>query len=103
MRYIGKYDELSPGRGYDTMRNHMEETPYPQKERVIKYLTSGKIDMVSAEIPKDVLTGKRIPGEKIGMNDGKYLWWNTLAYYVAEYNLRLPEDFENHIMKSTML
>lgn len=102
MIYIGKYDELSKGRGYDSMKNHMESSDYPQKEKVIQYLTSGKIDMVSAEIPQDVFTGERIPGEKLGMNDGTFIWWNTLAYYVRKYNLRLPEEFENHIMKSTM-
>lgn len=102
MIYIGKYDELSKGRGYDSMRKYMESSEYPQKKKIIQYLNSGKIDMVSAEIPKDVFTGQRIPGEKLGMNDGTFLWWNTLAYYVEKYNLRLPEEFENHIMKSTM-
>lgn len=102
MIYIGRYDELSPGKGYDSIKNHMKQGNYAGKEKIVKYLKSGTIDMVSAEIPKDAITGKRIPGEKIGMNDGKFSWWNTLAYYVEKYNLRLPEEFENHIIKSTM-
>lgn len=102
MIYIGKYDELSPGRGYDSIRNHMEEKTYPHKEQIVKYLTSGKIDMISAEIPRDALTGQTIPGEKLGMNDGTFVWWNTLAYYVDKYNLRLPEEFELHVLKSTL-
>ena len=99
MIYIGEYDELSPGKGYDSMKAHFEKDVYPGKEKIVKYLTTGKIDMASLELPKDVFTGERIRMEKLGMNDGIYMWWNTLAYYVDKYNLRLPEDFEKHILK----
>ena len=99
MIYIGKYNELSPGRGYDSMKEHFEKGAYPGKEKIVKYLTSGKIDWASLELPKDVFTGERIRMEKLGMNDGVYTWWNTLAYYVEKYNLRLPKDFEEHILK----
>ena len=102
MIYIGKYDEFSPGRGYDSIKNHFVPIGYANKEKIVEYLMSGSVDMVSAELPKDVLTGQVITGEKLGMSDGKFAWWNTLAYYVEKYNLRLPEEFENHILKSTM-
>ena len=45
--------------------------------------------MVSLQIPKDVITGETIKMEKIGMNDGEYTWFNTLAYYIEKYNLLL--------------
>ena len=99
MIYIGRYEELAPGRGYDSLKMHFETGEYPQKEKIVKYLTSGEVDMASLELPKDVFTGERIRMEKLGMNDGVYMWWNTLAYYVEKYNLRLPKDFEEHILK----
>jgi len=99
MIYIEKYDELSPGKGYDSMKKHFEKGAYPGKEKIVKYLTSGKVDMASFQLPKDVFTGERIPMTMLGMNDGVYMWWNTLAYYVDKYNLRLPEEFEKHILK----
>lgn len=102
MIYIGKYEELSPGRGYESMKSHMEGSSYKNQDIIIKYLKSGKVDMVSAAIPRDVFTGSTIPGGKLGMNDGEYMWWSTIAYYVEKYNLRLPEYFENHILKSTV-
>ena len=34
------------------------------------------------------------------MNDGVYTGFNTLVYYVDKYNLRLPEDFEKHVLSS---
>ena len=50
-------------------------------------------------IAKDVFTGDQISNEMIGMNDGEYTWFNTLAYYVEKYNLRLPKEFEDKILK----
>jgi len=101
MIYIGSYEELIPGKGYDSLRDHMEASPYPHQETIVNYLRSGEMDMFSLQLPKDVFTGQRIPGEKLGMNDGVYTWWNTLAYYVEKYNLRLPKNFEEHVLRQT--
>ena len=101
MIYIGQYEELVPGRGYPSMRDCFEAGEYTNKEKIIHYLRTGKIDMVSMARAIDVLTGELIPWEKLGMSDGKYMWWNTLAYYVEKYNLRLPEAFEKHILEKT--
>lgn len=98
MIYIGKYEELSPGRGFDSMKEHFESYNYPGKEKILEYLRSGKVDMVSTDMARDVFTGEVIKIEKLGMNDGKYMWWNTISYYVEKYNLRLPEEFEKHIL-----
>ena len=97
--YIGKYEEIVPNKGYESMLEHLEKGSYPNQKKIVHYLRSGNVDMVSAEIPKDCFTGERIPGEKLGMNDGEYVWWNTLAHYVEKYNLRLPKEFEEHILK----
>lgn len=39
MKYVGKYEELIPGKGYDTLKSHCDEQPYGiLKEMVgIKY------------------------------------------------------------------
>ena len=82
------------------MKDHFEEKPYTGQDKIIRYLKNGTEDMVSMRIPKDVFTNKVIQGGMIGLNDGKYSWWNTLAYYVENYNLRLPEEFEKHILNN---
>ncbi len=38
--------------------------------------------------------------ERVCISDGVYVWSNILSYYVDKYNLRLPKDFEEHILKS---
>jgi len=99
--YIGEFEELSPGRGYASIKQHMEAQPYSGQAYITQYLRNGKTDMVSMKIPKDVFTGEIIEkGQMLGMNDGVYMWWNTLAHYVERYNLRLPKDFEEHILQT---
>lgn len=99
MIYIGKYEELAPGRGFDSIKEHLDPHEYPGQREIVKYLKSGMVDMVSTELPRDVFTGEKIEMEKLGMNDGKFTWWNTLSYYVERYNLRLPQEFERHILR----
>lgn len=36
------------------------------------------------------------------MTDGKFTWNTTLAYYVENYNLRLPKDFEEHVLSAIL-
>lgn len=99
MIYIGKYKELNPGKDFPSMREYMCEEPYVGQEIVARYLRTATVDMVRVAIPKDVFTGETINMEMLGMNDGEYTWFNTLAYYVEKYNLRLPKDFEDKVLK----
>lgn len=100
MIFIGRYDEFNPGKNYPSIREFFSDAPYEGQGRIIHYLKHGSEDMASFRLPKDVITGEIIPMSAIGMNDGEYSWFNTLAYYVEKYNLRLPEDFEKKILNN---
>jgi hypothetical protein len=97
--YIENYDELSPGKRYPSMRDSFAAQPYPEQTRVAAYLRNGTSFMASVALPRDVITGKRFPGETLVMHDGKYCWSTDLVYYVEKYNLRLPVEIEQHILK----
>lgn len=98
MVFIGRYNELIPGKGYPSMKDFFSRTPYEGQQKIIDYLLHGIEDIVSGAIPKDVISGRPIRMEKVGMNDGEYTWFNTLAYYVQRYNLRLPKEFEEKVL-----
>lgn len=98
MIYIGEYKEFNPNFDYPSIKTFFESSKYDGQDKIANYLRHGKKTIVSAQIPKDVITGKTIRMEKIGMNDGVYTWFNTLSYYVEKYNLRLPKEFEEHIL-----
>ena len=99
MEFIGKYRELNPSyQQYDSMKDHFSEDRYPNQDRIIDYLKNGITDCARIGVPRDVFTGETIRMEELGMNDGVYTWFNTLAYYVDRYNLVLPEKFVAHIL-----
>lgn len=99
MIIIGQYEELSPGHGYPRMKDSMQDTKYERMDDIISYLENAKDTMASFRLPKDVFTGESIKVTPLLKNDGVYVWWSTLTYYISKYNLRLPKDVENHILK----
>lgn len=98
MIYIGNYKEFET-ESKVSMKDFFEKEGYENQEKIAEYLKSnGKNIMVSASYHKDVFTSQSTGIEEICKEDGKYRWFNILAYYVEKYNLRLPEDFEIHIL-----
>lgn len=87
-----------PGMQLPSMTDFFEEKPYIGKDRIISYLKKGRKTYSATSYAYDKFTGKRIPGEYCGMTDGEYSWNSSLAHYVEEYNLRLPQEFERKVL-----
>ena len=101
MIILGKYDEIWSGQGYPKMRDSFEKNRYENQERIIEYLKRGHVHMVTASPVKDYFTGEYTNIEKIFLDDGEYSWCSSLIYYVDKYNLVLPKDFIDHVIKKT--
>lgn len=100
-KFVG-YAELGDTDG-PKMKDCFEAKRYEEQDRIVRYLKgtkSAKELFVSTAIPKDVFTNESIKMEDICMGDDIYAWSNILSYYVDKYNLRLPKEFEEHILKS---
>lgn len=89
-----QFEEFGPGMGFPSMKTSFSQSPYPNKDKVIAYLSKGRKTYSATSHSRDVFTGEMIPGERCGMTDGEYSWNSALAYYVGKYNLRLPSRFE---------
>ncbi len=98
MEFIGKYKEFNKSKDFPSIKDSFSDAPYEGKQKIIYFLKHGKEDLVSMELPRDVITNEPIPMEKVRMNDGKYTWFNTLAYYVDKYNLRFDKEIEDYIL-----
>jgi len=81
-----------------SIQDYLEEGPYPNQDKIIHFLKNGKIEFAQMSRDRDIFTGNRIPYEVLVMSDGDYFWANTLAWYVENYNLRMPEEFEAYIL-----
>ncbi|MGI6157512.1 MAG: hypothetical protein ACOYH4_03415 [Saccharofermentanales bacterium] len=78
--------------------------PYENQDIISRYLrNAGEADIAVPGNSNDIFTGNKIPGYFEGRHDEKYHWWTTLAYYVENYNLKLPEPFESHILSKYAL
>lgn len=101
MIYIGSYDEITPNKGYPLMKNSMNDRKYNSQDKIVSYLRRGKMIMVAAGASKpDVFTGEPIKGESGILSDDVYAWSSSLPYYVEKYNVKLPDDFEQHVLST---
>ena len=98
MIVLGQYDEFCPGMNLPKLSECINNSPYPEKDRIVEYLKRGHIHAVTASPVIDVLTGMSAGFEKLFLDDGEYSWCNSLAYYVDKYNLRLDQEFERKVL-----
>ena len=100
MIILGKFNEFAPNMGFPSINDYLMDKPYDSKEKIIDYMLNGSVHMVTASKPIDIFTGNVINYDLVFMDDGEYSWTSKLIYYVDKYNLKLPEDFINHIMNN---
>lgn len=104
MPFLDQYEELNPGNGFPKMRDHISDIPYSTKPYILEHLKSGTGHIATAARIYDCYTGEPVQGYGflIHMNDGEYFWTNKLIYYIDRYNLRLPADIEENILKKCL-
>lgn len=97
------YQELtnsSEKEKYPKMVDNFDKEKYKGKEKIVAFLRHGGLPLFAkAGRNKDVFTGEYIDIDPVGRESGEYQWMSTLSHYVDKYNLRLPEEFENYILK----
>ena len=99
MKILGDYKELNSKASLPSLRDFCQDTQYEYQKEIIQYLRNGHKDACSPGIVKDYFTGEIIEGELFCMSDGMYGWRSDIVYYVEKYNLRLPDDFIDHVLK----
>lgn len=97
---LGKYEELAPGMGFPSIKDSIQEKPYKSKAAIVDHLKNGNTHMVTASRIVDIFSGEPTNKELVHMNDGKYSWSSKITYYVEHYNLKLPKDFEDHVLNN---
>lgn len=100
-KFLMMFDEFGPGMGLPSIRTAISSDEYNGKDKIIRYLKNGKRTFASTRIPRDVLSHKKINIEECGMTDGEYSWISTLPYYVEEYNLHLPKEFTEKVLRNS--
>jgi hypothetical protein len=99
LKRIGNFQEL----GYDddpsapTLAAARGKRPRVHKADVVGYLNSGKTFVFSPGIDQDVFDDRRHADSCSIVTDGTFAWQKQIAYYVDNYDIELPEEFEAHM------
>lgn len=83
-----------------SIKDDFGESPSPDCQMIISYLDNGEVKAVAPSRDTDVITGESINKTNCIMTDGEYSWSGSLGYYVKKYNLQLPKEFEDKILKT---
>ena len=98
MIIIGQTCELDKDSQYPSI-NELINKPIKEKKKVIEYMRKSKVIAVAPAIVRDVIHPEiKIP-ELFLMSDGKYEWRSDIIYYVEKYDMELPEEFVQHVLK----
>lgn len=100
MFMLCNYTEYGSDNGI-SMKDLFQSEPYYGKDKIVSYLRhNGTATLASTAPLRDRFTSEHMKGEyELTLyNDGKFSWWSDLAYYVEKYNLRLPKEFEDHVL-----
>lgn len=98
MIVIGQTCEVYKDNKYPSI-NDLINKPIREKEKIIAYMRNCKIEAVSPAIVTDLIDKKSKIPELYTMTDGKYAWRSDVIYYVEKYDMELPEEFIQHVLK----
>lgn len=87
-----------------SITDSIQEAPLPFEDKIVSYLASGHPVVATAGVVYDILDKsdeKVICSLKL-LSDGSWVWPSDLAYYVAKYHVRLPEEFLDHVQQNQL-
>ena len=74
------------------------------KEKIVSYLRSGHCVAAVPGIERDCMANNAVIADPPHVRtDGRWLWVQTLAYWVEQYDVELPSEFVVHICQNKFL
>ena len=95
LKSVGFFKEMDHGIDTEgTIMDYIDKGNKSEDVDIYKYLESGIEIIVVPETCYDVIDREKgISGVSSEYTDGIWIWPGDLAYYVKNYNLKLPDDF----------
>lgn len=71
------------------------------KKEILDYLKSFEPEYCSVTYIKDIFMETEITEiDELGYFDGEYVWYSSWTYHFEKYNLKLNDDFIEHVLKN---
>lgn len=100
MKHIGWFSEMNISAADNgSINNFVSDEATYDKIKVIAYLKSQKRIAGCPRAAIDCVTGEQIAASYSVYTDGEYDWCDFLIYHIEKYNVLLPQDFIDHILK----
>ncbi|MEO0468233.1 MAG: hypothetical protein AAF206_01335 [Bacteroidota bacterium] len=98
IRTIGYWSGEGPSNDHHPdAEDFIVDAPYPHQADVVAYLKKGtRMPHISLGFSICRICG--ISNGTQDLSDGKYMWPEGLAHYVEAHQLRLPAEFEKHVL-----
>ena len=97
MKYITDYRELH-GDVNKSLHDSVSERAVEEKDRILKYLKTGKIDGVRCSGIYDYIKNEPKPETIRLFTDGEYYWDSEEVYHFEIYNIALNPDFVQKVL-----
>ncbi len=96
---MGKFRELRHGRlDGPSLRLAVRDQGDENEGLLVRYLRAGTVLAVTASSVPDVLSSSEEPVAHLALlTDGQWFWYTDLAYYVAQYHVRLDDRFVERV------
>jgi hypothetical protein len=98
MIVIGKTCKIYKDAKYPSIKDLINK-PIKEKKKIIEYMKKCKIEAVAPAIVTDLINPDIKFAELYFMSDGKYGWRSDIIYYLEKYDMELPEEFVQHVLK----
>ncbi len=79
------------------------EKEISEKRIILEYMRKYEPCAFTSEPVYDKLTGGKVFGANNGHTDGKYFWFESVIYHFDKYNIKLNDDFIEHVLKQQNL
>lgn len=87
---------------YDMSRSELETATsskeLPEKKKVLEYLKSFEKCAYTTQPVIDGFTGEKLDCIDDARSDGVYRWYESEIYHFEKYNLKLNDDFIQHVL-----
>lgn len=94
LKRVGFFFEESEVDQVSCLNSLRREEPSEFEPKIVQYLRSGADCGVAMTIERDPLSNPpKAIGETVLKTDGEWTWPASLAYFVQNYHIELPEEF----------
>lgn len=92
---IKLYDKVNT----DELKSNLSKSEHPDKQLILEYLKNKSfISSCTSEKVMDYVNNKKTDIQIVAYHDDKYYWDDRFIYHFEKYNLKLNDDFINHVL-----